>query len=263
MTAYPDHPLDQIRRKLSRADEHLAALDELIEDFIGLNPYRPFVDMDMQAQQSLIRVKIHERPDVLEWGVLIGEVLYQLRTALDHIAWRLGGDPPPNPGSSEFPIALCEHWYRRKGIQKIVGVPERPKAIIEELQPYHRGKRAESHALWVLHRLHADDKHKLLHITGAVIDGVAYFTAEAPIGDDFSGVQFGPFEDGAIIAGWPWDPGKTAPGHKPEVGVPFHFIFGIAFEQIGPAPGRNVVKTLTKCRDFVRDEAIPRLAPFL
>ena len=259
------HRLDGVRVKLCRADEHLETLDKSVQGFLKGSPYRPFADMDMEAGEGLVRVEIRACPPVLEWGVLVGDVLHNLRSALDHLAWQLGGDPPPNKRTSAFPI----HWdrgdYRREGAKKVAGVPCHPQAIIEDLQPYQRGdeKRAKGHALWWLKVLSEWDKHRLLHVTGSVVNGVAYFLDGAHALsqlEDSQSVRFGPFEDGAVIARWPIHP--DAP--KPKMNVPFHFTFGVALGESGPAAGGfDVTAVLTRCRDYVKESVLNRLGPFL
>lgn len=76
--------LDRIDAKLARADEHLVLLNKAIEGFLEDGPYRPFPDTDPNTGDRLVRVEIIKRPPLLEWGVRIGEVLYHLRSTLDH-----------------------------------------------------------------------------------------------------------------------------------------------------------------------------------
>lgn len=172
------------------------------------------------------------------------------------------GDPPPNEGSSEFPIFWSRADYRRDGIPKIIGVCDHAQAIIQDLQPYQRGdkQRAQLHPLWFLHKLHNADKHRLLHVVGAAIGSITYWEAAAPsrLGNDLSAFQLTTFsEDGAEIARWPVpDAGES------EVDMPFQFGFRIAFDEKGPGRGNPVDWSLPWCRDAVR-EVIARLAPFL
>src|SRR4051812_1987621 len=55
-----------------------------------------------------------------EWGFLVGDILLDLRSTLDYIAYQAviahtGQDPPPNPRRIEFPIYKDEGFYRPIG----------------------------------------------------------------------------------------------------------------------------------------------------
>jgi hypothetical protein len=255
-------PYYLIRAKLGRADEHLETLDKRIQGFLDTKPYRGVPDIDAEAGQSLIRAQVLREPPVIEWGLLIGDVLHNLRSALDHLAWRLGGDPPPNEGTSEFPIFWDKTAFRTNGINKVVGVPDHPLAIIEDLQPYHRGNTAKNHPLWRLYLLSNFDKHRLLHVSGAVVKTASYMV-EAPAGStsDFEAIRLGPFEDGAVIATWPLNPEVDVA--RPKVNMPFNFSFDIAFDETGPGRGEPVRDTLQRCRSHIGNVAFSRLAPWL
>jgi len=118
-------------------------LNEAIEGFHERDPYRPFADTDPTTGENLVRVEIKENPPVLEWGVLIGDVLHNLRSSLDHLAYILGGDPPPNEGGSEFPIFWSRTDYRKKGAPKIVGACDHAQAVIEDCSRTTEGMRHE------------------------------------------------------------------------------------------------------------------------
>jgi len=236
-------------------------LSEAIEGFHERDPYRPFADTDPTTGENLVRVEIKENPPVLEWGVLIGDVLHNLRSSLDHLAYIIGGDPPPNEGGSEFPIFWSRTDYRKKGAPKIVGACDHAQAVIEDLQPYHRGDeaRAKRHPLWFLHELYNVDKHRLVHVVTSAIDTVEYgvddFTDDADALRAFDLTSFS--DDRAVIARWP----RTGPQPEPE--MPFKFDFEIAFDEKGPGRGNPVKRSLPWVRDTVRDRVLARLAPFL
>src|SRR5262249_8578453 len=91
--------------------------------------------------------RIIKEPPVVRWGVMVGEVFHNLRSALDHTITDLtiaeGGQPL---AGTEFPIFEDEAKYselakdgtptRRSGLYKIRGVSDQAKAIIYGLQPF-------------------------------------------------------------------------------------------------------------------------------
>ena len=160
-------PYYLVQAKLTRAGEHLDALEAAIGEFLDSEPFRPRPGADTETEESVIRIQIVRAPPVVEWGVAIGDVLHNLRSFLDHLVWHLGGNPPPNEDTSEFPIFLDRVKYRRQGIERVVGAPPEAQAIIEDLQPFQRGHEAHLDPLWSLYELSNADKHRLLHLSVA------------------------------------------------------------------------------------------------
>ena len=59
-----------------------------------------------------------ETPDApIEWSIILGEILYNLRSALDHLVWQLVLANGQTPGRhNEFPIAVDHQtWLQEKG----------------------------------------------------------------------------------------------------------------------------------------------------
>jgi hypothetical protein len=251
-----------VRAKLTRAREHRDALEAAIGEFLDSEPYRPRPGADTETEESVIRVQIVREPPVVEWGIAIGDVLHDLRSCLDHLAWHLGGNPPPNDDTSEFPIFLDRGKYRRRGIERIVGAPPEAQAVIEDLQPFQRGEEAHLDRLWSLYELSNFDKHRLLHLSVAVLSGADYFVS-APAGSrsEFDTVRFGPCEDGKVIARWPLNPDSDVA--TPDAGKPFRFTFGITFDPDGPGRGQPVGEGLRRIDGHIGRVVLPRLAPFL
>ena len=109
----------------------------------------------------------HNSRDVpLRFSVTAGEVLYHLRSSLDHLACDLirpnGGCVTPQ---SQFPIFTFKPT-KRKGMARyrdqVSGIAAEPAAMIEALQPYHRGEDGSAHFLAVLKSLSNFDKHNSL-----------------------------------------------------------------------------------------------------
>lgn len=133
-----------------------------------------------------------EQPPNDTLGVLIGDVLHNLRSALDNFAYALAAaytKPMTREivHSSEFPIfgdkdrsgntGRGAHRFhellpnraptRRSGLTKISGWHPDAQTEVERLQPYHRKNAFREDPLWLLHELDRIDKHRLLHTTVA------------------------------------------------------------------------------------------------
>lgn len=106
----------------------------------------------------------------VEWSVIAGEILYNMRSALDHLIWQLVLDNGQTPGRhNEFPIAKDhEHWLQEKA-RMLKGVSQRHQAMIHYLQPFTGGISLpfDVSKLKVLDELSNVEKHR--HIVVAVI----------------------------------------------------------------------------------------------
>lgn len=96
-----------------------------------------------------------------------GDVVHNLRSALDHLAYQLTmvGTPSVEPSRRiEFPIAKDATTYESEKARKVQGM--RPEAIeaIDRLQPYKGGCNGD--ILWRLHELDNINKHRT-HLTVA------------------------------------------------------------------------------------------------
>jgi len=99
------HPLSGCQLKMRRADEHFEALQNSMHDFMRRDPYEVIQDFDSEANQYVVRVKVRERPPI-EWSPIIGDIIHNIRSSLDHLAWQLvkRNAEEPIPGKTQFPI---------------------------------------------------------------------------------------------------------------------------------------------------------------
>jgi hypothetical protein len=111
------------------------------------------------------------------WRILVGEILYNLRSALDHLAWLLVQLAGKQPGDrTTFPVKFSP--FDKRG--RLVGAQLDPKIdddrimeLVEECQPY-RGSVPGSltppdrDPLWELHRLNIIDKHRTLLVVAGL-----------------------------------------------------------------------------------------------
>jgi hypothetical protein len=103
------------------------------------------------------------RLPVLPWNALslAGDVIHNLRSALDHLAYQLAvvGTHGKEPSRQvEFPIAKDFSTYENSKAKKVEGM--RPDAVkfIDDLKPYKGG----NDLLWKIHELDNIDKHRVL-----------------------------------------------------------------------------------------------------
>jgi hypothetical protein len=176
-----DHEL-----KIQRAFKHLKDLDVLVKDWIKGDHHSIRYERDPK-DDYLIPLVTAEKPPADPFGLLIGEILHNLRSGLDCLAFQLMNAHTTSPPiemteKSEFPIFGDENrsglggqganLFRDNGRPKILGWHPGAQTVVETLQPYHRGNAYRTHPLWVLHDLDRVNKHRLIHATVAVFSGL-------------------------------------------------------------------------------------------
>jgi hypothetical protein len=151
----PSHPLDSPREKVKRANHHIKDLEGLIRDFLDSKPYEVFIEEDVQAGRKRHRLRIRREPPP-SWGPVIGEVLFNLRSALDHLACQLvilGGGPCTH--ETEFPVAKNRQAFESR-LGSVKGAGKDAIKILRACKPYSGG----NDLLWSLHQLNRVEKHR-------------------------------------------------------------------------------------------------------
>ena len=108
-----------------------------------------------------------QKVPIISFNILTttGDVIHNLRSALDHLAYQLVlvGTPGVEPSRQvEFPIAKDEATYETDKPRKVKGMQLRAIEAIDRLRPYHGG----TEAFWRIHELDNIDKHRDLFKTG-------------------------------------------------------------------------------------------------
>ena len=168
---------DSARAKIERARKQMDALQAVFEGFYKSKPYSIRQELDPQAGEK--RLVFHADPLPLEWSVIIGEIVHNLRSALDHSIYELTRIEAGHPlDRTEFPVFEDEMKYfavdrrgkpaPKSGLFKIRGIKdERRRAVIKGLQPFEFKKTHPSDQLPIIalvHELNIVDKHRTLHL---------------------------------------------------------------------------------------------------
>lgn len=160
--------------KIERAKKHLRDLDALFIAFGKTDPYKVVLKKNPDTGQREHTVtKLHPvPPDV---STITGDVIHNLRAALDHLIWQLviadGGKPEENPDAYAFPIWDAKAKYESGFPGKAKGVSKPALKRLRRLQPYKGGN---GDALWRIHYLDIVDKHRLLLTVNAAQTGITF-----------------------------------------------------------------------------------------
>ncbi len=166
--------------KLGRAQVHF---EQLKADVIGYpNPHpephfsmRQEFDKDAGEVRFTVR-RVREFPR--EWGLLIGDVLNNARTALDHLAWLLvqkGSIPEPDKDwLVQFPIHDSMDDFNANIARRLPGVSQRNIDAIRNRQPIPGNPHYAMVApLTLLREYGRIDKHRELHAVIASEQGIS------------------------------------------------------------------------------------------
>ena len=173
------HPLDGPRLKIRRAESEIGSLARAEEAFRSDADYEIVrAEFNPKSGKYVYRVRINITPD-LDWGVSVGEIAHNLRSALDGLVWQLALLDTKTPASNtQFPIFLIRRTRGKRpgfedaGRRYIRSLRPNHQAIIEGLQPYQRKfspmdvGRGRNNVLYLLHEINNADKHRLLQVVG-------------------------------------------------------------------------------------------------
>ena len=159
--------LSGARAKLDRAKEHRDSLEAIIDPVLEgkANQIQLRAERDCQTSDYIFRVAATPDEWRLRVGILIGDVIHNLRSALDHLFWQLYlryiGIPKPGWETQrvQFPIEDRSERLRKKR-ETFRKIPSSHWAIIEGAQPYKR--RSRKRVLAILRNLSNRDKHQVL-----------------------------------------------------------------------------------------------------
>lgn len=257
-------PLDGLKAKLERAYEQVRSLNAEFNRFV-VEQEGPLGDYEPKWSDTFVVRAAHD-PIPLAWAVQIGEILHDLRSLLDHLAWQLACFKGKPPDYTAFPIFLERAAFLglapgrgRSGVKTIDGIGSQGRAFITRHQPYKRRHKlrpgasknvtADSHPLWLLHELNRVEKHRLLQVSALSIE-----MGEIRVVDESTGHML---KRRIIFMGQGMDPGTelgswTLPG-QPKVKVEGNATPGITFMQSEPkaAQGREVGRTITSIGEYV------------
>lgn len=168
------NPVEQelkfVQARLTRAREHHAAFKTIWDEYLSQRPHR-FRQVD--RADGTTSITLHRNiPLPVKLSVVIGEILYQLRSALDTCLYSVaiivsGQNPPPGGARLEWPIrTTTQDWDSQR--KRYEHLPTRITEALEAIQPYQAQTPAWN-CLQILHDLARFDRHRGAHQLGLYI----------------------------------------------------------------------------------------------
>ncbi len=191
-------------------------------------------------------------------AALVGDIVHNLRSALDHLAWQLvlldGGTPTQ---ATQFPLRLSRTGRDGKELELIQPRirDERIRQAVTRMQPFTEadyGHDPKTDSLHILDRLNIIDKHRLLLTVVHTID--QDFPAYWGLSDDDPSPSWwmnsAPLAPGGLIASFDFG------GLEPPSQFDPHLSLAVTIgeEEAGWAYGRDLVNTMAGLRDTLAHE---------
>lgn len=152
--------MNQIKLKFERAREFIQELRREIRIYFDNDPYKISTKRDPKTRRLIYYVEVvKDVPPKIQ--IITGDTIQNLRSSLDHLAYRLFIVAGGSSGSARhvyFPISPDKATFDAPETQKkIASMTKAAISIIHAAKPYHGG----NDVLWQLHQLNNIDKHRL------------------------------------------------------------------------------------------------------
>lgn len=256
-----------VELKLERAAEHIKEINQHVVAYAARVLHE--VVPDAKGKQT---VHVNEVPPE-DISLLAGEVLYQLRSSLDYLAFDL---VKFNPGTITLPL----DWEKNCCFPLWLNTPKKPPVyncfknvlpgiskpaftFIEGVQPYHRGKYGifeVANVLWLLAELSNVDKHRHLNLTPINIGHIQMVTTK------FGEAELATFSYSTVRSGAELEPALPPDEMADAVAVERTFSSYITFDESVLGPGMSelaVELVLQSCLDSVKGVIVPAFVEFL
>src|ERR1017187_3523854 len=128
------------RSRLKRAESHFELAAKQWNSLPIEDLYSVSLTID-PGGNGIIRVA-RNKPVPEENSLLLGEALYQLRSALDACVYQAsiyssGKNPPPDENKLEFPICSARDEFPKLAKRRLFALPQDVQDEIERMQPYN------------------------------------------------------------------------------------------------------------------------------
>ncbi len=256
----PSPKLAGVRAKIDRAKYHFEQLNSAIA------AWGSSIDADhsptgqYDANRDCLTLTVHEvKPNDILWPLLIGDVVHNLRSALDHLVCQLAilRDPCIDCKKTAFPIYDKSGAFNDVANDKVKPyISPEAFALIESIQPYNaakaQGKDPKSSNLRILSELDIIDKHRMLLVAAKYFRPTefSYSLNRAPLVPVEFDKTWKPLKDGAIIGSI--DFSANPPTREDEMYVQALTEVKIIFDETGfGCDGLQVEAALAPCIRYV------------
>lgn len=147
------------RHKIQRAEKHIADFQSRVVALIDSDAVS--IEVNPETRQEFIKHDPRDKTAAVDIGLIIGDAIHNLKCALD-FAWldSLERLSLPTEPYSKLPVFPSKEQLERVlfGGKVHAANPRLCPFLINEIKPYEGG----NGAIWFIHKLDIDDKHRLL-----------------------------------------------------------------------------------------------------
>ncbi len=241
--------------KLKRATTHIKAFYAALKDFRKSSRCPTVKERDPKTSENIWRLEEPPAQPDPALSPIVGDAIYNLRSALDHTVWRLvesNGQTPTQ--ETQFPIWAKEETWPKEKARRLRGVNPEAQTIIEFAQPCLKKHVWRNRTLSSFRDLSNIDKHRHLHLVVSATSG-GFFSHALPVSVGVNKQYFiyeGPVQKDTILARIPSE----------YVDVDFAPLMDIAFGQSAQLAEDTVYVALVSFR-YVVANIIGSLRPFI
>jgi hypothetical protein len=152
--------------KIDRAVELLHGLDGEVRKWFDTKPFSYYTYVSPEFKRASVIVKAASEPPIIQWSLIVADIIHNLRCALDYGFWAVLRDMfpgciPPEGERLSFPIwDAPPNANQRKTIQK---VSSKLLSAVESVQPYnHPFPSLPVRPLAIIRDIDNANKHRLL-----------------------------------------------------------------------------------------------------
>ena len=152
--------LEGVNAKIERAREGIQSLEVDITAFCEFQRRQVIFDYSQPTEHFLGR----HSTEPISYSIRIGEIAFNLRSALDHLIWQLvraNGKKPTH--NNEYPILSSEREFKRRVNSKLKWVDEEKRKLIHDFQSFSDVGEVGKNLL-MLNKICNIDKHRHLNV---------------------------------------------------------------------------------------------------
>jgi hypothetical protein len=243
------------RAKLFRAGRQINEAHGISDAFLDGEFYRSVQETDSEGHLVARIVEVLPFPG--DFGLCVGDAVHNIRSALDHIAFRLSAPADrKQAGQVAFPTISDQRDFLAAVPRRLPGVSAEALALFEKYQPYNSGKLPATRLLAQVASLNNWDKHRALPIAWASVG--KYFDVEVSFTGNIE-IASQEFFEGRLHVGATLtrlEIVRADAGSKVNVKMKpaFRPVFDESMPDVGGLP---VLETLLAAGEFIFDTIIP------
>jgi hypothetical protein len=171
--------------KYNWAQDHFKRLRGEVDAFLRPDSYRVRAESNEDDTEYRFYVEFTSPLPSARWGLIFGDGVHCLRTALDHCVYAIGAkesgeDPPPNAEVLAFPITKnADKWNGAR--RRVASLSTEAQAAIEGLQPHGPPDEFIMRPLGGVQELDNADKHRTIRVLAAVPEDTELLLSGLPL----------------------------------------------------------------------------------